>query len=161
MESSTTNHPRVGEFFKLRPDARRGGKGHGVVFENEKALLTPPRLILKPKAGGFPPLRERPRLVYHPHAGVPPQDLEGGMSGIEKKRGFADETEMAVFPDEGVGGRKISVLVSGFLVIGREAFADVPGKKGQSEGLIGAGEIVGDGRLKREKLADGPVLVFA
>ena len=81
MESSTINHPKVGEFFKLQPDARRGGKGHGVVFENEKALLTPPRLILKPKAGGFPSLRETPRLVYHPHAGVPPQDLEGGMSG--------------------------------------------------------------------------------
>ena len=73
MESSTANHPRVGEFFKLRPDARRGGKGHGVVFENEKALLTPPRLILKPKAGGFPPLRETPRLVYHPRAGVLPR----------------------------------------------------------------------------------------
>lgn len=81
MESSTINHPKVGEFFKLQPDARRGGKGHGVVFENEKALLTPPRLILKPEAGGFPSLRETPRLVYHPHAGVPPQDLEGGMSG--------------------------------------------------------------------------------
>lgn len=26
-------------------------------------------------------MREVPRLVYHPHEGVPPQDLEGGMSG--------------------------------------------------------------------------------
>ncbi|MGH8038887.1 MAG: DUF1629 domain-containing protein [Stenotrophomonas sp.] len=81
MESTLTNQPRKGEFFKLRPDATRGGKGHGVVFENEDALLTPPRLILLPKTGGFPPLRETPRLVYHPREGVLPQDLEGGMSG--------------------------------------------------------------------------------
>ncbi|NNA16267.1 DUF1629 domain-containing protein [Pseudomonas lundensis] len=81
MESTMTNQPRKGEFFELEPDARRKGKGHGVVFENEQALLTPPRLILLPKTGGFPPLRETPRLVYHPHQGVPPQDLEGGMSG--------------------------------------------------------------------------------
>lgn len=81
MNSSTTNQPKAGEFFKLRPDVRRGGKGHGVVFENEQALLTPPRLILKPEEGGFPALREIPRLVYHLREGVPPQDLEGGMSG--------------------------------------------------------------------------------
>ena len=81
MESTTTNQPKAGEFFKLRPDVRRGGKGHGVVFENEKVLLTPPRLILRPEGGGFPPLGETPRLVYHPREGVPPQDLEGGMSG--------------------------------------------------------------------------------
>lgn len=81
MNSSTTNQPKAGEFFHLQPDARRGGKGHGVVFENEQALLTPPRIILQPKDGGFPPLRETPRLVYHPSEGVLPQDLEGGMSG--------------------------------------------------------------------------------
>jgi hypothetical protein len=81
MEPEMNNQPKAGEFFKLQPDARRGGKGHGVVFENEQVLLTPPRLILKPKTGGFPPLRETPHLVYHPKAGVLPQDLEGGMSG--------------------------------------------------------------------------------
>lgn len=81
MESTTINQPKAGEFFILEPDARRGGKGHGVIFENEQALLTPPRLILKPEGGGFPPLRETPRLVYHSREGVPPQDLEGGMSG--------------------------------------------------------------------------------
>ena len=81
MEPSTVNSPRVGEFFILEPDARRGGKGHGVIFENEQALLTPPRLILRPKTRGFPQLRETPRLVYHPTAGTFPQDLEGGMSG--------------------------------------------------------------------------------
>jgi len=81
METTTTNQPRAGDFFILQPDARRGGKGHGVVFENEKALLTPPRLILRPKTRGFPPLKEVPRLVYEPNEGVPPQDLEGGLSG--------------------------------------------------------------------------------
>ncbi|MGH8037667.1 MAG: DUF1629 domain-containing protein [Stenotrophomonas sp.] len=81
MEAERGNVPRAGEFFKLRPDVGRGGKGHGVVFENRQALLTPPRLILKPKSGGFPTLREQPRLVYRPREGVPPEDLEGGMSG--------------------------------------------------------------------------------
>lgn len=76
-----TNQPKAGEFFHLEPDVRRGGKGHGVIFENRQALLTPPRLILKPEEGGFPPLREVPRLVYDPREGVPPEDLEGGMSG--------------------------------------------------------------------------------
>lgn len=30
------NQPKAGEFFQLRPDDLRGGKGHGVVFENER-----------------------------------------------------------------------------------------------------------------------------
>ncbi|MEB1978856.1 DUF1629 domain-containing protein [Xanthomonas campestris pv. campestris] len=81
MEIKMTNQPQKEEFFQLRPDARRGGKGHGVIFENEKALRTPPRLILKPEQGGFPLLRETPRLVYRPGEGVLPQDLEGGFSG--------------------------------------------------------------------------------
>ncbi|WP_294994809.1 DUF1629 domain-containing protein [uncultured Stenotrophomonas sp.] len=81
MEPAMTNQPKAGEFFQLRPDVGRGGKGHGVVFENRQALLTPPRLILKPEEGGFPPLREVPRLVYYPREGVLPEDLEGGMSG--------------------------------------------------------------------------------
>ncbi|QDI04243.1 DUF1629 domain-containing protein [Xanthomonas cerealis pv. cerealis] len=81
METTTTNQPKKGEFFHLQPDVRRGGKGHGVVFENREALLTPPRLILRPKDGGFPALREVPRLVYRPSEGVPPEDLEGGFSG--------------------------------------------------------------------------------
>lgn len=81
METITKNQPKAGEFFILEPDTRRGGKGHGVVFENEEALLTPPRLILRPKTRGFPPLSEVPRLVYQPREGAPPQDLEGGLSG--------------------------------------------------------------------------------
>lgn len=75
------NEPKKGQFSQLQPDVRRRGKGHGVVFENEKALRTPPRLILKPKKGGFPQLQEVPRLVYIPCKGIPPADLEGGFSG--------------------------------------------------------------------------------
>lgn len=74
-------NPKAGEFFELEPDATRGGKGHGVVFENEEALLMPPRLIVRPDGGGFPPLRETPRLRYNPREGRLPEDLEGGMSG--------------------------------------------------------------------------------
>jgi len=78
---ANSNQPNKGEFFQLQPDARRRGQGHGVIFENEQFLLTPPRLILQPKKGGFPPLRETPHLVYRPREGVLPEDLEGGMSG--------------------------------------------------------------------------------
>lgn len=68
----TSNLPKKGEFFELRPDARRRGKGHGVVFENESSLKTPPNFLLRPDQGGFPPLRETPRLVYYPSEGWPP-----------------------------------------------------------------------------------------
>lgn len=77
----TANVPKRGEFFELRPDARRRGKGLGVVFENESLLRTPPAFLLRPDSGGFPPLREIPRLVYTPSEGCPPEDLEAGMSG--------------------------------------------------------------------------------
>ncbi|WP_369943533.1 DUF1629 domain-containing protein [Xanthomonas medicagonis] len=81
METRVTNKPKKGAFFELLPDVRRGGKGHGVIFENEKVLLTPPRLILQPDDGGFPPLKETPRLIHDPKKGALPQDLEGGFSG--------------------------------------------------------------------------------
>lgn len=99
MESPTTNEPKSGEYFQLQPDACRGGKGHGVVFENEQALLTSPRLILLPKTGGFPPLRETPRLVYHPREGVLPEDLEGGMSGYWLVSERLHQVMEAVDPD--------------------------------------------------------------
>ncbi|MEA9565211.1 MULTISPECIES: DUF1629 domain-containing protein [Xanthomonas] len=78
---STQNKPRKGEFFALTLDSRRPGPGHGVVFENEKQLLTPPKRSLRPWAGGFPPLREKPRLIYDPRKGGMPEHLEGTFSG--------------------------------------------------------------------------------
>ncbi|MBV7306070.1 DUF1629 domain-containing protein [Xanthomonas vasicola] len=101
MVETTENQPKHGEFFILEPDARRGGPGHGVVFENRKALITPPRLILRPEEGGFPPLREVPRLVYHPKEGALPQDLEGGFSGYwlvsERLRKVMDSVDPDAF----------------------------------------------------------------
>lgn len=81
MQLSHENFPMPGQFYQLEPDVRRGGSGHGVVFENLASLLTPPRVVLRPVSGGFPALAAMPRLVYRPERGAPPQDLEGGMSG--------------------------------------------------------------------------------
>ncbi|MCT8357355.1 DUF1629 domain-containing protein [Xanthomonas citri pv. anacardii] len=101
INTAMINEPKKGEFFHLQPDVRRGGKGHGVVFENRDALLTPPRLILKPKDGGFPALREIPRLIYHPSEGVLPEDLEGGFSGYwlvsERLRRVMEMVDPAAF----------------------------------------------------------------
>ncbi|MCC4600380.1 hypothetical protein XmelCFBP4644_11870 [Xanthomonas melonis] len=74
------NKFQEGEFYVLMPDLEYGPK-LGVVFENAKKLLVPPRLILRPSEGGFPPLSERPRLIYDPSKGVMPKDLEAGFSG--------------------------------------------------------------------------------
>lgn len=93
-----SNLPKKGEFFELRPDARRRGKGHGVVFENESSLKTPPNFLLRPDQGGFPPLRETPRLVYYPSEGWPPEDLEAGMSGYWLVSGRLREVMAAVDP---------------------------------------------------------------
>jgi hypothetical protein len=81
MEASKSNQPVPGKYFLLMPDTTRGGKGHGVVFENAKRLRIPPRLILRPEEGGFPPMAEKPLLVYSAKKGSLPEDLEGGMSG--------------------------------------------------------------------------------
>ncbi|MFA1723073.1 DUF1629 domain-containing protein [Xanthomonas campestris] len=73
--------PKKGEFYTLMPDIRSNWKASGVIFENEKELLTPPRRILRPAEGGFPPLRQTPRLGYDPKKGKMPRDLEGIFSG--------------------------------------------------------------------------------
>ncbi|MCC8538906.1 DUF1629 domain-containing protein [Xanthomonas axonopodis pv. poinsettiicola] len=80
METTTANQPKTGEFFILEAGTING-PANGVVFENIKDLLSPPRLILRPEGGGFPPLRETPRLVHRPGKGPPPKDLEPGFSG--------------------------------------------------------------------------------
>jgi len=93
--------PKMGQYFLLEPDSTRGGRGHGVVFENVKKLIDPPRMILRPQGGGFPQLRETPRLVYSPSKGDPPEDLEGGMSGYwlvsERLKKIFERTDPAGF----------------------------------------------------------------
>jgi len=68
-------------FYVFGPDVTGGGPGHGLFFENEDKLRTPPRLIVRPQEGGFPVLSEKPRIVFDRKRGKPPRDLEGGMSG--------------------------------------------------------------------------------
>ncbi len=68
-------------FYVFGPDVTGGGPGHGLFFENEDKLRTPPRLIVRPRDGGFPALSEKPRIVFDRKRGKPPRDLEGGMSG--------------------------------------------------------------------------------
>ena len=81
MESTMTNQPEAEEFFIFGPDLESDRPFRGAVFENVQALLTPPRLILRPEDGGFPPLSEAPRLLFDPAQGPAPRDLEGGFSG--------------------------------------------------------------------------------
>lgn len=81
MKATGINEPKRGAFFQLFPDFSRDPRGHGVAFVNLEALLTPPRLSLRPREGGFPVLREVPQLTYRPTDGAPPRDLEGGLSG--------------------------------------------------------------------------------
>ncbi|MBO9740139.1 DUF1629 domain-containing protein [Xanthomonas axonopodis pv. begoniae] len=81
MESMMTNQPEAGEFFIFGPDLESDRPFRGAVFENVQALLSPPRLILRPEDGGFPPLSEAPRLLFDSAQGPAPRDLEGGFSG--------------------------------------------------------------------------------
>ncbi|ARR13737.1 DUF1629 domain-containing protein [Xanthomonas citri pv. citri] len=75
------NAPQRGAFYIFRPDMRGGRSGHGVVFENEKALRPEGRGIIRPTDGGFPLLKEAPRLRYNQSRGQMPNDLQGGFSG--------------------------------------------------------------------------------
>lgn len=78
-EVTDDNKPKKGEFYSLGPDM--GARRHGVVFENEEELLTPPRIILQPQGGGFPPLKAMPRLRHIKSKGAFPLDLESSFSG--------------------------------------------------------------------------------
>ncbi|MCC4598279.1 DUF1629 domain-containing protein [Xanthomonas campestris pv. phormiicola] len=98
MESTTSNQPKPGEFFILEAGTING-PANGVVFENIDRLLSPPRLILKPEGGGFPPLRETPRLVYNPSKGPPPKDLEPGFSGYWLVSERLHQVMVSVDPD--------------------------------------------------------------
>lgn len=76
-----TQRPEKGKFYLLDPDIRGGGPGTDVEISNEDALLTPPRLIIKPVEGGFPALAETPILAHSSNSKRRPRDLEGGFSG--------------------------------------------------------------------------------
>ncbi|MCL1501490.1 DUF1629 domain-containing protein [Xanthomonas nasturtii] len=80
MLMTVQSAPKQGEFYFLTPSLEYSPE-LGVLFENVKQLLVPPRLILRPNEGGFPPLAEKPRLIYDPSKGVMPRDLEAGFSG--------------------------------------------------------------------------------
>ncbi|MDQ7306486.1 DUF1629 domain-containing protein [Stenotrophomonas sp. Sm3119] len=81
MESNLKRCPHVGEYFLFHVKVERQGRWRGVEFENLERLLSTDHLSLRPRGGGFPHLREMPRLVFNPEAGDPPRDLEGGFSG--------------------------------------------------------------------------------
>ncbi len=72
------NRPKEGEFYIL--GVEMGGPGHRVVFENEDELLTPTRLLLRPKEGGFPSLKAMPRL-RQTQKGRTVRDLDSDFSG--------------------------------------------------------------------------------
>lgn len=74
----TDNKPTPGEFYLMMPDLQH--KYSGAVFANADALKTPPRIIVKPVGGGFPPFREKPVIQLNKKGTLPP-DLEGGYSG--------------------------------------------------------------------------------
>ncbi|WAT13702.1 DUF1629 domain-containing protein [Xanthomonas fragariae] len=80
LKVTTQNKPKKGEFYILMPDLEYGPE-LGVVFENVKQLLVPPRLILRPNEGGFASMIEKPRLIYDSSKGVMARDLEAGFSG--------------------------------------------------------------------------------
>ena len=74
----TENTPVEGEFYLLRPDVRGGGRGHGVVLENENELPLPEHLSEPPSAGGIGSMNEIPRLRYDSRIGEMPDDLQAG-----------------------------------------------------------------------------------
>ncbi|HGM6416956.1 TPA: DUF1629 domain-containing protein [Stenotrophomonas maltophilia] len=81
MEPMAINGPESGRFFLFAPDLESNRPFRGAIFENVQALLSPPRIILRPEKGGFPELREKPRIVFDASQGPAPRDLEGGFSG--------------------------------------------------------------------------------
>lgn len=81
MESKEPEGAAAGEHFIFAPDLESNRPFRGATFDNFQALLTPPRLILRPDGGGFPNLRERPRIIFDSSSGPTPRDLEGGFGG--------------------------------------------------------------------------------
>ncbi len=74
----TENKPKKGDFYILRPDMRGGGRGHGVKFENEKAVPFPVYLSEPSERGGLAELKGTPRLRYDSGIGDMPNDMHSG-----------------------------------------------------------------------------------
>ena len=81
MKRKGTHPSAEGVFFMFGPESESNRGFRGARLENIQQLQTSPRLILRPDAGGFPPLSEVPRVVLDPSEGPAPRDLEGGFSG--------------------------------------------------------------------------------
>jgi hypothetical protein len=81
MKRSPIQGPQAGQFYLFSPDLESNRAFRGAEFENLSALLDPPRIILRPDDGGFPALREKPRIILDASKGPEPRDLEGGFSG--------------------------------------------------------------------------------
>ena len=81
MKRKATPLPVGGEFFIFGPESESNRRFRGAHLENIQQLQVAPRLILRPDAGGFPPLNEVPRVVLDPSEGPAPRDLEGGFGG--------------------------------------------------------------------------------
>lgn len=80
-EAFSQSAPQPGKFYLLSPEMESGRAMAGATFVNLNRLLSPPRLVLRPESGGFPPLPEQPQLVIDSRRGYSPRDLEGGFSG--------------------------------------------------------------------------------
>jgi len=78
LQVTTQNKPKKGEFYILMPDMRSGGRGHGVEFENEKAVPFPAYLSEPSERGGLAELKETPRLRYDSRIGDMPNDMHSG-----------------------------------------------------------------------------------
>ncbi|WP_460198940.1 imm11 family protein [Xanthomonas campestris pv. passiflorae] len=57
MESAPPNKSDPGAYYMFEPDVESNRSVCGVQFTNKRQLLSPPRLILRPDEGGFPPRR--------------------------------------------------------------------------------------------------------
>lgn len=81
MAPKAADQSTAEQFFMFGPESESSRRFRGASLENIERLLTAPRLILRPDEGGFPPLRETPRILFDPSQGPEPRDLEGGFSG--------------------------------------------------------------------------------
>ncbi|MFK3845877.1 imm11 family protein [Stenotrophomonas sp. NPDC078853] len=81
MKRKGTHPFAEGVFFMFGPESESNRRFRGAHLENIQQPQVAQRLILRPDAGGFPPLNGVPRVVFDPSEGPAPRDLEGGFGG--------------------------------------------------------------------------------